>query len=177
MRTIVDLNTVKELTRDECISTIDFIALLNLIPNIQSIRTTTNFLDALNAAKFCHTKCLRSFIVDPNHYGDQRAVNIEPFCAMFPRIQHLNIPVDSVESCQYALDQLNQDLVSVMFQIPETGSTSDSDDSEVEDDETEDDDENNEENSTIDLFSEWVKELPEQYLYHKKQRLIHISLK
>jgi len=173
MKTIVDLNSVEELTRDECIPTIDFIALLNLIPNLQSIRTTTNFLDALNAAKFCHTKCLRSFIVDPNHYGIQRAVNIEPFCAMFPRIQHLNIPVDSIESCQYTLDQLNQDLISVMFQIPENESSIDADDSDDEDD----DDDDDEEIETIDLFSEWIKELPEQYRYHKKQRHIHISLK
>lgn len=142
----------------------DFIALLNLMPNLQSIKTTTILLDALNAAKFCHTKCLRSFIIDPNCYDDQRPVNIEPFCAMFPRIEKLIIPVDNVDSCRYVLDQLNQDLISVIFRIP----TIDSIYSESE---------NEEDNSSIDLFSEWIKELPKQYRCHKEQQQIHIWLK
>jgi len=134
------------------------------MPNLQSIKTTTIFLDALNAAKFCHTKCLRSFTIESNSYTDERSVNVEPFCAMFSRIQNLIIPVDNVDSCRYILDQLNQDLISVIFRIP----TIDSIYSESE---------NEEDNSSIDLFSEWIKELPKQYRCHKEQQQIHIWLK
>ena len=139
---------------------------MKLIPNLQSIKTSTILLDALNAAKFCYKKCIRSFMVDPNNYEDQRFVNIEPFCDMFPRIEHLIIPLDNVDNCRYALDQLNQDLISVTFRIPANDSVL-----------CESENENEEENSTDDVFSEWIRELPEQYHCHKKQRQIHISVK
>jgi hypothetical protein len=150
------------------VPTADFIALLNLMPNLQSIKTSTNLLDALNAAKFRHTKCLRSFIVDPNSYEDQRSVNIEPFCDMFPRIQHLILPLEFVENCQHALDQLKPDLISVIFRIPANDSVLD---------DSENENENEEEHVTPDVFAEWIQQLPEQYRCHKKQRQIHISLK
>jgi len=166
IQTILDLNNVEKLIRDECVPTMDFIALLNLMPNLQSIKTTTILLDALNAAKFCHTKCLRSFVIDPNCYDDQRPVNIEPFCAMFPRIEKLIIPVDNVDSCRYVLDQLNQDLISVIFRIPSNDSVL-----------IESENENEDENSTDDMFSEWINELPKQYRCQKKQQQIHIWIK
>jgi hypothetical protein len=134
------------------------------MPNLQSIKTTTNLLDALNAGKFRYTKCLRSFTIDTNGYEEQRSVNIEPFCEMFPRIQHLIIPVDNVDNCRYTLDQLNQDLISVIFRIPANDSIFD-------------ESENEEDNSMIDPFYEWIKELPKQYRSHRKQRQIHIYLK
>jgi hypothetical protein len=136
------------------------------MPNLQSIKTTTDFLDALSAATFCYKKCLRSFTIDSNIYGDQRSVNIEPFCAMFPRIQNLIIPVDGFESCRYAIDQLNQDLITVIFRVPD-GNDSISTDSENEE----------EENSTDDAFLEWKKELPKEYYCDKKQQEIYIRLK
>jgi hypothetical protein len=141
--------------------------LLDLMPNLQSIKTTTILLDALNAAKFCYKKCLRSFIIDSNIYVEQRPINIEPFCDMFPRIQNLVIPVDSVDSCRYAIEQLNQDLISVTFRIP-------NDDNSFSEIEYEDE----EESSTPDVYSEWItNELPKQYHCHKKQQQIHIWLK
>jgi hypothetical protein len=82
---------------------------------------------------------------------------------MFPRIQNLVIPVDSVDSCRYAIEQLNQDLISVIFRIP----NDDSSFSEIDE----------EENSTPDVYLEWTKELPKQYRCHKKQQQIHIWLK
>ncbi|CAF1073642.1 unnamed protein product [Rotaria sordida] len=167
METIIDMSTIEELSREEIVPTIDFITLLNMMPNLKSIKTSTNLLDALNAAKFSHTNCLRSFIIAPNDYEDQHAVNIEPFCSMFPRIQHLIIPVDNVDSCQYVLDQLKQDLLSVIFRI--TGNDHSFD-------ETDDESENEEENSTVNLFSEWIQELSERYHCYKKQRQIHIWL-
>ncbi|CAF3662560.1 unnamed protein product [Rotaria sp. Silwood1] len=167
IQAIIDLNTVEELTREEIVPTIDFIKFLDMMPNIKSIKTSTNLLDALNAAKFSHTKCLRSFIIDSNSYGDQKTVNIEPFCSMFPRIQHLIIPVDNIDSCQYVLDQLKADLLSVIFRITANDNVFE---------ETDDESENEEENSTVDLFSEWIQELSKQYRCYKKQRQIHIWL-
>ncbi|CAF4814917.1 unnamed protein product [Rotaria sp. Silwood1] len=167
IQAIIDLNTVEELTREEIVPTIDFIKFLDMMPNIKSIKTSTNLLDALNAAKFSHTKCLRSFIIDSNSYGDQKTVNIEPFCSMFPRIQHLIIPVDNIDSCQYVLDQLKADLLSVIFRITANDNVFE---------ETDDESENEEENSTVDLFSEWIQELSKQYRCYKKQRHIHIWL-
>jgi hypothetical protein len=163
LKTNVNLNNIEELIRVECVPTADFMTLLNLMPNLQSIKTTTILLDALNAAKFCYKKCLRSFIIDFNTYVEQRPINIEPFCDMFPRIQNLVIPVDSVDSCRYAIEQLNQDLISVIFRIP----NDDSSFSEIDE----------EENSTPDVYLEWTKELPKQYRCHKKQQQIHIWLK
>jgi hypothetical protein len=170
LQTIVNLNTVEELSREECIPTADFTALLKLLPNLQSIKTSTILLDALNAAKFCYKRCIRSFMVDPNNYEDQRFVNIEPFCDMFPRIEHLSIPLDYVDNCQYALDHLKQDLISVTFRIP-------ANDSIFDDSENENENDNEEENPPTDVFSEWIRELQEQYHCHKKQRHIHISVK
>ncbi|CAF1537359.1 unnamed protein product [Adineta steineri] len=177
IQTLVDFNSIEELTRNESIPTSDFSILLNLLSNLQTIRTTTNLLDALNAAKICYTNCLREFIVDSNYHEDQRTVHIEPFCAMFPRVQHLNIPIDSVESCQYALDQLHQDLINVIFQIPTLDTSSDIDDTDDDDDDEDESEEEDDDNSTINLFTEWIKELPQKYTCHRKQQYLHISLK
>ena len=168
IKSIVDLKNIEDLIRDEIMPTKDFTTLLNLLPNLHSIKTTTTLLDALNAAKFSYEKCLRSFTIDSNTYGEQRPINIEPFCAMFPRIQNLAIPVDSVESCRYAIEQLNTDLISVIFRIPSNDSPYS---------ESENENENEEENSSIDVFSEWIKELPKQYRCHKRQQQIHIWMK
>ena len=169
LQATVNLNTIEELIREECIPTIDFLTLLNLMPNLQSIKTTTTLLDALNAAKFSYKNCLRSFVIGSNSDIEQRPIHIEPFCDMFPRIQNLVIPVDSVDSCRYAIEQLNQDLISVIFRIPD-----DDDDSSS----IETCNENEEENSIPDIYSEWMtNELPKQYHCHKNQQQIHIWLK
>ncbi|CAF1593956.1 unnamed protein product [Adineta ricciae] len=172
IQTVVDLSVVKELNRTERIPTADAITLLNLLSNLQCLRTNTTFLDALNAAKFSYSKCLQYFIIDSEHNEDDRPVNIEPFCTMFPRIQHLNIPVDSVESCKYVLEQLKDDLVSVVFQIPDRDGLDDSDDSDDDDDTV-----GGEDNSTVVAFAEWIKDLPKEYHSFKRQRYVHISLK
>ncbi len=145
----------------------DFMTLLNLMPNLQTIKTSINLLDALNAAKFSYKKCLHSFIIDSNIYIEQRPINIEPFCDMFPRIENLIIPIDNVDSCRYAIENLNQDLKSVIFRIPiDDISLNETTDNEEE-----------EENSTLDPYSEWIKELPKQYHCHKQQQQIQIWLK
>jgi hypothetical protein len=72
--------------------------------------------DSLNAAKFCYHRRLRSFFVDES----SNRVNVEPFCAMFPRIQYLYLPVDHVDSCRYIVDQLHDDLIKVIFCLPST---------------------------------------------------------
>lgn len=149
----------------------EFISLVQIMPNLQSIKTSTNFLDALNAAKFSYKKCLRSLIINTNNYAEQRPVNIEPFCAMFPRIRYLNIPVDSVDSCQYLLEQLNRDLISITFRIIANYSFLDETDNE-----TDNENESDEQTSTVNSFAEWIRELPEQYHYYKKQQQIHIWL-
>ncbi|UJR38306.1 hypothetical protein I4U23_030976 [Adineta vaga] len=172
IQSLVNLSTIQELTRMERIPTTEVVILFNLLSNLQCLRTNTTFLDALNAAKFSHTRCLRQLIIDSNQGENERPVNTEPFCAMFPRVQYLNIPVDSVESCKYVLEQLKEDLISVVFEIPENDSLNDSDDSD-DDDETDDE----EEKSTLALFAAWIKELPKEYRSYKKERYIHISLK
>ena len=166
---------MEEFNRTERIPTADAMTLLNLLSNLQCLRTNTTFLDALNAAKFSYSKCLRHFIIDAEHNDDDRPVNTEPFCTMFPRIQHLNIPVDSVESCKYVLEQLKDDLISVVFQMPDRDGLEDSDDTDDSDDE--DDTDGEEDNSTVVAFTEWIKELPKEYHSFKRQRYVHISLK
>ena len=148
---IVDPRTIKELNREEYISAVDFIALLDGLPNLQCIKTSTNLLGALNSAKFHHQRCLHSFIIDSNNYREHRLVNIEPFCYMFPRIQHLIIAVHSVDDCQYIRDQSNEDLISVIVRI----STNDNRFYETEDESGSE--EGQEENSTVDLFSDWIR--------------------
>ena len=167
LKTIVDLNQIEELIRDECIPTADFVQLLELTPNLRSIKTSTNFLDALNAARFSHKKLLRSLTIDTNNYTEQRYVNIEPFCDMFPRIEYLNIPLENVSSCQYLLDHASQhqDLISVTFRVPLT-------DISYSENDTDSDDENNN-----DAFSEWIKTLPKSYRCIKRQQLIQIWCK
>ena len=164
------MSTIEELIRGECLPTTDFTELLKLMPNLQSIKTSTILLDALNAARFTYTKCLRSLIIDTDTYLEQRHVNTEPFCDMFPRIENLSIPVDDVESCQYVLDQLKDELVTVTFRIPPNDSLYSENEDEIEENLTEG-------NLSEDAFSDWIKELPKQYRVHKKDQQIHLRLK
>ena len=164
----VNLNTVEEFSRDDSLPTTELIQLFAQMPNLQSIKTTTHFLDSLNAAKFSYEKCLRSLIVEPLNYERPKRVNIEPFCAMFPRIQYLTMPIDHVDSCEYVVQQLKSDLIKVIFRL-----------SSNDDDDDDDDDEPYEGREAIsnDSFLPWLEKLPKQYLFHRKYHQIHIWFK
>ena len=172
LQTYVNLNTIEEFIRDDSIPTKDFEALLDLMPNLQSIRTTTNLINPLNARRFTCKKLLRSFVIDSNSYIEQAPINIEPFCEMFPQIEHLIIPVNNVDDCDYVMQNLDKHLRSVLFRIPSDPVVYDSTDDE--DDENENDDPDN---PTNDPFKEWMNDLPRKYRCQKKQQQLHIWLK
>lgn len=144
--------------------------LLDFMPNLKSIKTSTNLLNALNAAKFSYQKCLHSLTIDTNSLENRQYVNIEPFCTMFPRIENLIIPIENVDSCQYIIEQLKQDLIYVIFRI-----TSDYEFVFESDSDNENEDYN--ENITAHMYTKWIKKLPKQYYCDKKQKEIHIWLK
>ena len=146
----IDLSKVKDLEREGRLPTIELLALIDQMTYLQSIRTSTNLLNSLNAAKFCYPRRLRSFTVTNER---QTHVNVEPFCAMFPRIQYLSLPIDNVDSCQYILDELHEDLIKVSFLLP-----------------PDDDDDNL-------PFLEWAGGLPEEYRCYQTSDQIFVWLK
>lgn len=147
----IDLSKVEELEREGRLPTIELLALLDQMTHLQSIRTSTDLLNSLNAAKFCYPRQLRSFTVMNER---QTRVNVEPFCAMFSRIRYLSLPVDNVDSCQYILDELHEDLVKVNFNLP-----------------SENDDDDNR------PFFEWAGGLPEEYRCYQTSDQIFVWLK
>lgn len=44
-------------------------------------------------------------------------VHVEPFCTMFSRIEHVDLPIDTIESCQYLIERLGSDLISIIFRF------------------------------------------------------------
>lgn len=167
LQSYVDLNTIEELLREDQIPTKDLQTLLDLMPNLQSIKTTSHLVNPLNAKRFSYYKTLRSFLIETNNYVEQTSINIEPFCEMFPQIEHLDIPVNSVDDCNYLMENLGSHLRSVIFRIPPDP---------ISYDDTDDDDEN-EPNPTADPFSDWMKELPTRYHCQKRHQQLHIWLK
>lgn len=173
LQSYVDLNTVEELLRDDAIPTKDFQTLIDLMPNLQSIRTTGQLVNPLNAKRFSCYKTLRSFLIGSNNDGEQALINVEPFCEMFPQIEHLDIPVNSVDDCNYLMENLSSHLRSVIFRIPSVSPTY----RDTDDEDEEENDSDNEPIATPDAFSDWMQELPTRYHCHKRQQQLHIWLK
>lgn len=159
---IVDLSTVTEFCREEPLPTIELKKLFACMKNLQSIKTTTDLLDSLNAAKFSCDQCIRTITVENKAYEQSRGVNFEPFCTMFPRVQYLTVPVDTVEACQYIINELKSDLVRVNFQVLSENDVEDFFE--------------NEDTTSNDPFDEWLATLPNEYKQHRKQQNIHIWL-
>ena len=36
---------------------------------------------------------------------------------MFSRIEHADLPIDTIESCQYLIERLGSDLISIIFRF------------------------------------------------------------
>ncbi len=87
-------------------------------------------------------------------------VNIEPFCTMFPQIEHLDIPIDNLDSCQYIIDRLEKSLISVIFRFP------------VDDD---DDDNDDDDDKYHDLI-EWAENIQEHHQYRIRDGDIYLWL-
>ena len=49
--------------------------------------------------------------------NDPYYVNVQSFCSAFPRIEHLDFPVHRLEDCQYIIDHLKTNLISVVFRF------------------------------------------------------------
>lgn len=76
---------------------------------------------------------------------DQHSVNIERLCAMFPHVEHLDIPVDHLDACHDVLERLRENLISVVFRFAF------------------DEDEDEEESDFHHELVRWVRRLPQQH--------------
>ena len=135
---LVCLPKISKLIRLERMPTAIFQAFIGRLSNLQGLTLTTVVLDGMNAAKFEYSRCLPSLNIVQLEDGHRNFVNVEPFCTMFPQIEHLDIPIDSLDSCQYVIDRLKKTLFSVVFRLPGQEDTDadddDDDDGEVEND-------------------------------------------
>jgi hypothetical protein len=129
--------------------------------NLQSLTLTTFVLDGMNAAAFQYLQCLHSLNIVQLHDSYRHFVNVEPFCTMFPRIEHLDIPIDNIDSCQYVIDRLEEFLISVIFRFPNNENPDEDEDEENDDDDDDDDDDENKSNKLI----EWAHNIQQNHQY------------
>jgi ABC-type Zn2+ transport system substrate-binding protein/surface adhesin len=84
---------------------------------------------------------------------------------MFPQIEHLDIPIDNLDSCQYVIDRLEKYLISIIFRFPNNNN----DDDEDEDDEEDDNDKHNE-------LIQWAQNIQENHQYRVRDGDIYLWL-
>ena len=156
---LVCLSNVMKLIRLERVPTVIFDGFLSRLSNLKSLTLTTFVLDSLNAAVFQYMQCLSSLNIVQFEENYRHFVNVEPFCTMFPRIEHLDIPIDNLDSCQYIIDRLLKNLISVVFRFPVT------DDDEDDEEELDDDDESVEYRGKHRELIQWAQNLQENHRY------------
>jgi len=113
-------------------------------------------------------QCLHSLNIVQLDDNYRHFVNVEPFCTMFPQIEHLDIPIDNLDSCQYIIDRLEKFLISIIFRFP---NNENDDEDEDEDDEDEDDD-NDKHNERI----EWAENIQQNHQYRIRDGDIYLWL-
>ncbi|CAF5050609.1 unnamed protein product, partial [Rotaria sp. Silwood1] len=125
---LVYLSNITKLIRLERVPTLIFRTFIYRLINLQSLTLTTLVLDSMNAALLQYLKCLHSLNIlqTEDNYG--HFVNVEPFCTMFPQIEHLDIPIDNLDSCQYLIDRLEKYLISIVFRFQNNEEDEDDDD-------------------------------------------------
>jgi ABC-type Zn2+ transport system substrate-binding protein/surface adhesin len=84
---------------------------------------------------------------------------------MFPQIEHLDIPIDNLDSCQYVIDRLEKYLISIIFRFPNNNDDQDED----EDDEEDDNDKHNE-------LIQWAQNIQENHQYRVRDGDIYLWL-
>jgi hypothetical protein len=106
----------------------------------------------MNAAVFQYLQCLHSLNIVQLDDDYRHFVNVEPFCTMFPRIKHLDIPIDNLDSCQYVIDRLEKYLISIIFRFPNNN------------DDDEDEDTDDEEDKNTELI-QWAHNIRQNHQY------------
>lgn len=117
LKSLVNLSKIVKLIRLEPVPAVAFQSLLSELPRLQSLTLTTLLLDDLHPTQFQSSQCLSSLNVVQLSDDHPYYVNVESFCAVFPRIKHLDFPVHRLESCQYVVDHLQRHLISVVFRF------------------------------------------------------------
>jgi hypothetical protein len=149
-----------------------FQTFISRLSNLQSLTLTTFVLNSLNAAVFQYMQCLNSLNIVQFDDDYRHFVNVEPFCTMFPRIKHLDIPIDNLDSCQYIIDRLEKFLISVIFRFP---AHEDEDEDEDEDDD-DDDNDNDNDNDKYNELIEWAQNVQENHQYRIRDGDIYLWL-
>ena len=180
IRSLVDLSRIQKFIRFERVPTAIFQTFVFGLSNVQTLTLTASVLDSLNAAVFQYSKCLHSLYVVQLREIYPHFVNVEPFCTMFPQVQHLDIPVDNFDSCQYIIDRLGQFLINVVFRFPhrECGEADDIEDDEDDDDENDEDGRNEDddgEDKNAELV-EWAQNVRQNHQYRVHDRNMYLWL-
>lgn len=103
-------------------------------------------------------------------------VNVEPFCTMFPRIEHLDIPIDNLDSCQYVLDRLGKVLLSVIFRFPSNHDEDEDDEPFDDDDNDDDDDEHEHHRNKYYERIQWARNIPNEHHYRIRDGNMYLWL-
>jgi hypothetical protein len=160
---LVCLSKITKLIRLERMPTAIFQAFIARLSNLQGLTLTTVVLDGMNAAQFQYSRCLPSLNIVQLDDDHRNFVNVEPFCTMFPQIEHLDIPIDSLDSCQYVINRLEKSLFSVVFRFPGQGDTDAEDDDD--DDEEEGEGEGDDHGASHNALLHWARRVQTNHQY------------
>ncbi|CAF0880164.1 unnamed protein product [Adineta ricciae] len=176
IRSLVDPSRIQKFIRFERVPTAIFQTFVFDLSSVQTLTLTASVLDSLNAAVFQYSQCLHSLYIVQLHEIYPHFVNVEPFCTMFPQVQHLDIPVDSFDSCQYIIDRLGRFLINVVFRFPHR-EREEADDIEDDDDDGDDeaDDNNGDEDKNTELV-EWAQNVRQNHQYRIRDRNMYLWL-
>ncbi|CAF1544947.1 unnamed protein product [Adineta ricciae] len=181
IRSLVDLSRIQKFTRFERVPTTIFQTFVFDLSTVQSLTLTASVLDSLNAAVFQYSQCLRSLYIVQLYEIYPHFVNVEPFCTMFPQVQHLDIPVDSFDSCQYIIDRLGRFLINVIFRFPhrerdEADDIEDDDDDDEDDEDGRNEDDNNDDEDKNAELIEWAQNVRQNHQYRIRDRNMYLWL-
>ena len=179
IRTLIDLSKIEKFVRLERVPTVVFQTFLSHLSKLKSLTLTSFVLDSLNAAVFQYSQCLNTLhiVQFDDHY--RYFVNVEPFCTMFPRIEHLDIPVDNLDSCQYVLDRLGDVLLSVIFRFPSSHDEDEDDepfDDSNENEEDEDDDQHQRHRNKYYERIQWARTIQQHHQYRIRDGNMYLWL-
>ncbi|UJR31987.1 hypothetical protein I4U23_019460 [Adineta vaga] len=168
---LIKLSHITKFIRLERVPTTIFQTFIDNLTNLQTLTLTTFVLDSLNAAVFQYLQCLHSLYIVQLHNDYPHFVNVEPFCTMFPRIEHLDILVDNFDSCQYIIDRLGQFLISIIFRFPNRKhNEEDDDDAEDSEEDSYDEDKNAE-------LIEWAQNIRQYHQFRIRDRDVYLWLR
>ena len=114
---LVFFEKIVKFIRSQQVPPVLFQRFLSLLSNLEALSITQQVLDCLETSNFQHLSYLKSLNILQLE-DDSPHVKVESLSRMFPRVEHLSVPVNTIESCQFIMNRLSIYLSSVIFRFP-----------------------------------------------------------